>query len=243
MPRKFGQRGVAGRFRVAKHLPLAALFAHELTQTFESFGVVSFAETGEMVPDGNQSSVGGDVEVSGFEVVVAEVQLGQSRLQFIERRPQGFGIELCGRRWINWRRDCPSWTSATTTSNPETSTSTLRRRLRIPVRYHFARFGEGHDAEGFERLRQFVSARQTAARGGCVLRRGTVPLAPALARISGAVCSWARCPDRPVRVEDGTRLRVASIPKTDRLSRRSSSGPPTSAKDAPRRSRPHRAWA
>ena len=26
----------------------------------------------------------------------------------------------------------------------------------IPVRYHFARFGEGHDAEGFERLRQFV---------------------------------------------------------------------------------------
>lgn len=96
MSRKFGQRGVAGRFRVAKHLPLAALFAHELTQTFESFGVVSFAETGEMVPDGNQSSVGGDVEVAGFEIVVAEAQLGQSRLQFIERRPQGFGIELCG---------------------------------------------------------------------------------------------------------------------------------------------------
>ena len=69
MSRKFGQRGVAGRFRVAKHLPLAALFAHELTQTFESFGVVSFAETGEMVPDGNQSSVGGDVEVAGFEIV------------------------------------------------------------------------------------------------------------------------------------------------------------------------------
>ena len=40
-----------------------------------SRGVVSFAETGEMVPDGNQSSVGGDVEVAGFEIVVAEAQL------------------------------------------------------------------------------------------------------------------------------------------------------------------------
>mgnify|MGYP002235678668 CR=1 FL=1 len=61
----------------------------------------------------------------------------------------------CGRRSINWRRDCPSWASATTISNPATSTSPSDGRL-IPVRYHFARFGEGHDAEGFERLRQFV---------------------------------------------------------------------------------------
>ena len=34
-----------------------------------------------------------------------------------------FDAESCGRRSINWRRDCPSWASATTISNPATSTS------------------------------------------------------------------------------------------------------------------------
>ena len=48
--------------------------------------------------------------------------------------------------------------------------------------------------------------------------------------------------DQLVRVEDETGYGFVDTEKLDRLSRRSSSGPPTSAKDAPK-SRPHRAWA
>ena len=56
----------------------------------------------------------------------------------------------CGRRSINWK--CPG---SHNNLKPGNLYVTSDGRL-IPVRYHFARFGEGHDAEGFERLRQFV---------------------------------------------------------------------------------------
>ena len=134
----------------------------------------------------------------------------------------------------------------------------------IPVRYHFARFGEGHDAEGFERLRQFV--REQGGKGQMLCdaepsRYTTLPetadriLATSLSATwtwqaepadyrcpkFRAICSWARCPINWFvwKTKPAT---GSSIPKTDRLSRRNSSGPPTSAKDAPK-SRPHRAWA
>lgn len=107
----------------------------------------------------------------------------------------------------------------------------------IPVRYHFARFGEGHDAEGFERLRQFV--REQGGKGQMLCdaepsRYTTLPEFPGHLFVARCPINWFVWKTKPAT--------GSSIPKTDRLSRRNSSGPPTSAKDAPK-SRPHRAWA
>ena len=107
----------------------------------------------------------------------------------------------------------------------------------IPVRYHFARSAK--DTTPKDSNVCVSSCANRAARGKCFATRNR-PATPRCPNFRD-ICSWARCPINWFvwKTKPAT---GSSIPKTDRLSRRNSSGPPTSAKDAPK-SRPHRAWA
>ena len=136
---------------------------------------------------------------------------------------------------INWRRTVRAGLQPQQ-SQPATSTSPPDGSI-DSVRYHFPPVSGEADTtpKDLNVCASFV--REQGGKGQMLYDAETVPLHHA-ARIP--VCSWAEMSDQLVRGRRN-RLLGSSIRKTDRLSRRNSSGPPTSAKDAPVQTA--RAWA